>query len=131
MAVQRDNKETYMSHEATLREFIHVLNTHDLDRIMSFFCDDCIFFAAAGELPNGSAFRGIEEVRSGFARIFATYTDANWSQDNHFASGSRGFSEWTFSGTTGSGDRISVRGCDAFVFQAGRIQVKDSFRKQT
>lgn len=119
-----------MSYEAVLREFINVLNTHDLDRIMTFFCDDCIFFASAGDPPNGIAYRGRDEVRSGFARIFETFTDANWSQDNHFSAGARGFSEWIFSGTTRSGERVTVRGCDAFIFQGSLIQVKDSFRKQ-
>lgn len=119
-----------MSHVDMLRDFIKALNTHDLDKIMSFFCKDCIFFAAAGEAPNGTAYRGMDEVRQGFELIFDRYSDAVWAQDNHFAAGSRGYSEWTFQGTDRDGNRVSVRGCDGFVFQGDLIQVKDSFRKQ-
>jgi len=38
-------------------------------------------------------------------------------------------SEWTFTGTTVSGQRIEVRGCDLFEFRAGKLIVKDSFWK--
>lgn len=119
-----------MSDVQLLKDFIVALNSHDLDRIMEFFCDDCIFFAAAGEAPNGHAYRGRDEVRAGFESILERYGDAVWAQDNHFVSGSRGYSEWTFQGTDSAGQQISVRGCDGFVFQGDLIRVKDSFRKQ-
>lgn len=113
-----------------LRRFVKALNSHDLDAIMAFFCDSCIFFGSAGPAPNGVAFRGREEVRKGFEDILARFHDAVWTEDNHFVSGTRGYSEWTFKGTDREGNRTSVRGCDAFVFQGDLIQIKDSFRKQ-
>lgn len=119
-----------MSNVQTLKDFVVALNSHDLDRIMSFFCDDCVFFAAAGEAPNGHAYRGKSEVRAGFQAIFDKFKDAVWVQDNHFTNAARGFSEWTFQGTDTEGNAISVHGCDGFIFQGDLIRVKDSFRKQ-
>ncbi|WP_419906535.1 nuclear transport factor 2 family protein [Hoeflea sp.] len=113
-----------------LKYFIVALNNHDLDRIEAFFCDDCVFFSSAGDAPGGVAFRGKTEVRRGFELIFETFADACWCHDNHFVESNRGFSEWTFIGTNSQRERIEVRGCDAFVFQGDKIQVKDSFRKQ-
>jgi hypothetical protein len=37
-----------------------------------------------------------------------------------------GFSEWTLTGTTPSGDRVEVRGTDHLEFRDGKIIRKDS-----
>ena len=53
-----------------------------------------------------------------------------YSDEEHFACGRRGVSEWTISGTTVDGVAIEVRGCDVWAFDAdGRITRKDSFWK--
>ena len=38
---------------------------------------------------------------------------------------------WTFTGTHSDGTRVEVTGCDLFTFQAGKIAVKHSYRKNS
>ena len=40
-----------------------------------------------------------------------------------------GFSEWTLTGTTPSGERVKVRGTDHVEFREGKIIQKDSYWK--
>jgi ketosteroid isomerase-like protein len=68
-------------------------------------------------------------VRSGFAEVWATFPDAQWSNARHFVVGSRGVSEWTFTGTRADGTRVEVHGCDLFTFRDGKIALKNSYRK--
>jgi hypothetical protein len=38
-------------------------------------------------------------------------------------------SEWTFTGARTDGTRVEVYGCDLFTFRAGKIALKNSYRK--
>lgn len=111
--------------EAVLAAF----NDHDLDRIMSFFVDDCEFDTPRGPTPYGRQLRGLEEVRAGFAARFAGIPDISYEDDAHWVTGDRGASEWTIRGTDTDGRRVEVRGCDLFVFEGNKIKRKDSFWK--
>ena len=54
----------------------------------------------------------------------------HYADEDHFACGDRGVSEWTISGTTVDGERIEVRGCDLWTFgDDGQVTRKDSFWK--
>src|SRR5690606_304334 len=115
--------------EAFLQSFADAFNAHDLDAIMSHMTDDCVFEASAGPDADGERFPGHAAVRKAFEDVFTTYPDARWNNPNHFVSGSRGFSEWTFTGTRKDGKKIEVTGCDLFTFKDGKIAVKNSYRK--
>lgn len=116
--------------EAILQAFADAWNRHDIDALMSFMTDDCVFYANAGPDMVGIRFEGRDEVRRGFQRAWQIYPDARWSDARHFVSGERGASEWIFSGTDQTGNRIEVTGCDLFQFRGDKIAVKNSFRKQ-
>ena len=78
----------------------------------------------------GRRFAGKDEVRRGLAARFQGIPDVHYGDDEHFACGTRGASEWTISGTTVGGERIEVRGCDLWTFGPdGKIVRKDSFWK--
>jgi ketosteroid isomerase-like protein len=114
----------------TLKRVLDAFNRHDLDAIMAAFGDDCVFESPRGPDPWGRRFVGREEVRRGIGARFEGIPDAQWSDDDHFASGNRGVSEWTLSGRTTDGNRVEVRGCDLWTFgEDGRITRKDSFWK--
>ena len=85
-----------------LTRFADAWNRHDLDALMSMMTDDCVFEA---------------------------FPDAHWGNARHFVAGSRGVSEWTFTGTRTDGARVEVMGCDLFTLRDGKIAVKNSFRK--
>lgn len=113
-----------------LKQVLEAFNRHDLDAIMARFADDCVFESPRGPEPWGMRFVGKDEVRRGLAARFEGIPDVQYADDDHFACGNRGVSEWTISGTTVEGERLEVRGCDLWTFaDDGRIARKDSFWK--
>lgn len=115
---------------AILREILEAFNAHDLDAIMSHFADDCVLETPRGPEPWGRRFVGKEEVRRGLASRFEGIPDVHYADDDHFACGDRGVSEWTLTGTTLDGERVEVRGCDLWTLREdGKIVRKDSFWK--
>lgn len=112
-----------------LKGFLDAFNRHDLDDIMSYFADDCVFYMPRGEGPRGAEFRGKEGVRAGLASRFAGIPDVHYGDDRHWSGVDFGVSEWTLTGTTISGQAIRVRGVDLLEFADGKITRKDSFWK--
>ena len=112
-----------------LQAFAEAWNRHDVDALMKFMTDDCVFEASAGPDVCGTRHAGREAVRTGFAEVWTIFPDAHWSNAHHFVHGDRGVSEWTFTGTRADGTRVEVAGCDLFTFRDGRIALKNSYRK--
>ena len=112
-----------------LREVAAGFDTHDLDRIMRHFVDDCAFEAPRGAEPHGRRVEGREAVRAAFADRFAGIPDVRYTDDSHFVAGDRGVSEWLLTGTTSAGERIEVRGCDIWTFRGDKIVLKNAFWK--
>jgi len=113
-----------------LRRILDGFNAHDLDSIMAFFDDDCVFESPRGPDPWGRRFVGKEEVRRGLRARFEGIPDVRYDEDDHFACGNRGASEWTIRGTTVEGVRVDVRGCDLWTFgDDGSVTRKDSYWK--
>jgi ketosteroid isomerase-like protein len=113
----------------TLQAFTDAWNRHDIDALMSFMTEDCVFQTAGGRHACGERHEGHEAVRRAFAQAWQNFPDAQWRDGRHFVHGDRGVSEWTFTGTKPDGTRIEAEGCDLFVFRDGRIAVKNAFRK--
>lgn len=109
--------------------FANAFNAHDIDRILSYMTEDCVFEASAGPDVDGEKFAGKEAVKNAFEDVFKNYPDAHWANARHFISGERAVSEWTFTGTKPDGTRVEVTGCDLFTFRDGKIVIKNSFRK--
>jgi steroid delta-isomerase-like uncharacterized protein len=112
-----------------LQAFADAWNRHDVDALMSFMTNDCVFEASAGPDVCGARYAGRDAVRAAFAEVWATFPDAHWGDARHLVQGTRGLSEWTFTGTRADGGRVEVHGCDVFTFRDGKIAVKDSYRK--
>lgn len=112
-----------------LQAFSDAWNRHDIDALMSFMADDCVFHAAAGPELQGRTFAGHEAVREGFQLAWQTFPDAAWLDGEHFVCGERGVTESTFCGTKSDGTRIQARMVDVFTFRDGKILVKNAFRK--
>lgn len=112
-----------------LQAFADAWNRQDLEALMSFMTDDCVFESSAGVERCGTRYVGRDAVRAGFADVWRTFPDAHWGDARHLVHGERGVSEWTFTGTRADGSRVEVRGCDLFTFRDGKIAVKDSLRK--
>ena len=113
----------------SLEALLDAFNAHDVDAILAFFTEDCVFDMPRGPAPGGRRLVGKEQVRSGIQSRFDGIPDVHYGDDRHFTCGDRGVSEWTIRGTQATGEPIEVRGCDLFEFADGRISRKDSFWK--
>ncbi len=114
-----------------LAGFLAAFNNHDLDAIMGFFADDCVFYMPRGAAPRGDRFAGKNEVRAGLAKRFEGIPDVHYGDDRHWVCGDDfGVSEWTLTGTSTTGMKLEVRGIDLLEFDgAGKVIRKDSFWK--
>ena len=115
--------------DRTLKRVLEAFNRHDLDAIMAFFTDDCVLNMPRGPAPGGRSAVGKAAVRSLLATRFEGLPDIHYGDDRHFVNGDRGASEWLLTGTTRTGERVEVRGCDLFEFRGDKISRKDSYWK--
>ena len=113
----------------TLKAFADAWNRHDIEALMGFMAEDCVFHAVAGPDLLGKSFVGRDAVRAGFQLAWQTFPGAAWLDGEHFMCGDRGVSESTFSGTKADGTRIEARMVDVFTFRDGKIAVKNAYRK--
>ena len=115
----------------TLKNVLDAFNRHDLDTIMEYFSDDCSFDFPKGSESFGQRFIGKAQVRKALAGRFKGIPDVHYGEDRHWLSEDRtqGVSEWTLTGTTTSGVKLKVRGCDLWEFKDGKITRKDSYWK--
>lgn len=114
---------------ATLETFAEAWNRHDIESLMAFMADDCVFETSEGPHTFGTRHEGRDQVRAAFPRIWETYRDARWEEARHFVCGDRGCSEWVFRGTRADGVPVEVWGVDVFEFRDGKIKRKNTFRK--
>jgi ketosteroid isomerase-like protein len=115
--------------EPPLKEILDAFNSHDVDRVMSFFADDCVMDMPRGPAPGGRRLVGKEEVRSGIQSRFDGIPDIHYGDDGYWSCGDRAVSEWTIRGTQANGEPIEVRGCDILEFTDGKISRKNSYWK--
>ena len=106
--------------EQILQAFADAWNRHDIDALMSFMTEDCVFEANAGPDAVGTRFHGTEAVRRGFQRAWNIYPDARWSDARHFVSGDRGASESIFLKLTKAATVLKSPDAISFDFAATR-----------
>lgn len=114
---------------AFLSAFSDAWNNHDIDALMTFISDDCIFHTAAGPDLQGNTFSGREDVKKSFEAVWTNFPDAAWLDGEHFVAGERAVSESTFCATKPDGSKIEARMVDVFTLRDGKIIVKNAFRK--
>ncbi len=105
-------------------------NSANLDEVMSFFDDECVFEAIAGEDACGTKIVGAPSIRTAFKKVYETFPDVQWNISNVTTYGNEGgLAEWTFTGTQEDGKRVEANGVDLFSFSNGKIVKKNAFRK--
>ncbi|MEZ9857499.1 nuclear transport factor 2 family protein [Vibrio splendidus] len=114
---------------AFLQSFSDAWNNHDIEALMSFMTEDCVFHTVAGEGELGNTIEGYQAVRNSFELVWQNFPDAAWSDPVHFVCGDRAVSESTFSATNPDGTVIEARMVDVFTLKEGKISVKNAFRK--
>lgn len=71
-----------VTHEV-LKGFLEAFNRHDLDAIMEYFADDCVFYMPRGSSPRGDRYVGKQEVRAGLAKRFEGLPDVHYGEEQH------------------------------------------------
>src|SRR5687768_9948809 len=107
--------------------FAKAFNAHDVNAILSFMANDCVFLASAGPDAYGEKFEGKEAVKRAFEDVFKTYPDAHWGNVTYTIAGNRTVTEWLFTGTRADGSKVEVSGCDLCTFrdEIGRASCRE------
>lgn len=113
-----------------LEMFADAWNRHDIDALMSFMTEDCIFETGGGTEPCGEKIQGSGKVRERFQQVWQDVPDAHFINVKHFISANRGCSQWCFTGTAPDGSALRINGCDLFEFRQDKIAVKSTYLKQ-
>ncbi len=106
-----------------LHEFGDAWARGDLDALMSFVTDDCVYHASVGPEP-GTAYEGRDEVRRGFATMLAYDRGRERHGGNAVITGDRGVAEWSFTESGTNGQPRTIRGCDLFEFAGTRSDAR-------
>lgn len=112
-----------------LKDYSDAWNAHDIDRIMAYMTEDCVFETGGGAERYGTRYSGFAEVRERFIEVWTDIPDVRFENGLHFVQGEHGCSEWTFVGTRPDGIKIEMDGCDIFTFEGGKIKSKRSYLK--
>jgi ketosteroid isomerase-like protein len=115
---------------ALLAEINAAFNSRDVDRIMSFFADDCTFLMARGPEPDGRRVRGKAAVRTVLADRFKVIADMRWDHVEQIIAGSRAVTVWMVTGRSADGEVLNYRGCDIYEFRGDKILNKDTYWKR-
>lgn len=114
----------------TLEAFSKAWNAHDVDALMTFMTEDCVFHTAAGSGLQGTTISGFDAVRDAFEQVWKNFPDVCWKDAEHTVlCGDKAITESTFCATKPDGSRIEARMVDVFTVRDGKIAVKNAFRK--
>ncbi|BDM79836.1 nuclear transport factor 2 family protein [Acaryochloris marina] len=112
-----------------LQEYSDAWNEHDIDKIMKFMTEDCVFEPGGGPERFGTSYEGHDAVRARFIEVWTDIPNVRFENAIHFSQDNYGCSEWTIVGTTKDGTKIEVDGCDVFTFENKKIKSKRSYLK--
>ena len=116
------------------REFLDTIgaafNSRDVERIVSFFHDECIFWLALGPEYTGRSVVGKAAVRKLLSDRFKLIPDMHWARLDEFVAGeNRGVTVWRVTGKSADGTLLDYKGCDLYEFKDGLIWRKDTYWK--
>jgi ketosteroid isomerase-like protein len=117
-----------MRNEDITRDFVAAWGRADLETLMKYIAEDCVYSASVGPEP-GETFVGRDAVRAGFAKLLAHDDDGVAEPGELRPVGDWVVGTWGYRKTAPDGQPILVRGCDVFTFRDGMIVRKDAFRK--
>ena len=114
---------------ALMKEINEAFNSRDVDRIMSFFADDCTFYMARGPEPCGRRVHGKAAVCGVLADRFKVIPDMRWDHVDHFIAENRAVTVWMVTGRGADGEILDYQGCDLYEFRGDKILNKNTFWK--
>lgn len=118
-----DSDET----RAAIDAFNEAFGRHDVDAIMRFMTDDCVFENTL-PAPDGVRYQGQAAVRAFWESFFASTPTARFETEELVCLDDRAFARWVFHWGDGD-DGGHVRGVDLFRVEGGRVAEKLSYVK--
>lgn len=112
-----------------LQEIISAFNEHDVERIMSYFAEDCTFQMASGPEKVGRTVRGRDEIGKVLSDRFKLIPDMHWQSLHDYVCGNRAVSVWIVSGKAYDGTTLNQQGCDLWEFRDQLVVHKDTYWK--
>jgi len=115
---------------ALATEFAQAWNTHDPDKVVSYFAEDGSFHSPIGPEHLGRSHVGKAAIREAVAAFFERSPTGRFENLRVFVSGNFGVFEWDFVETDPNGPESRVAGCDILHFRGDKVLSKSVFRKQ-
>lgn len=112
-----------------LKAISDAFNSRDVERILSHFADDAVFYMASGPEPVGRTVAGKAAIRRVLSERFQVVSDMHWEREYEYACGTRAVTVWRVTGRTADGAALDYQGCDLYEFRGGLIQRKDTYWK--
>jgi steroid delta-isomerase-like uncharacterized protein len=109
-----------------LEQYFIAWNSHDVERLLSFFTDDCLY----EDVSLKRIVRGKAELRALLESVFADIADFKMETKSVFSAGNWGAGEWTMNGIfvhssdpllTATGKSFLIRGATIFELSDGKI----------
>ena len=112
--------------ERMFEDYLAAWNSHDVEKIASFFTDDCVY----EDVAVGAVSRGKEELKAFASTTFAAFPDFKVEPTSRFVAGDWAGTEWIMRGTqTGdllgipaTGKSFSIRGASIRELHEGKIR---------
>jgi steroid delta-isomerase-like uncharacterized protein len=118
-----------------IKEWYAGFNSHDLDRSVLYYTDDCVF----EDLATGDVVHGKNEMKAWNKQTFTEFPDMQIESKSWFASGNKVASEWIMTGTythsgapvtPAAGKRFSVRGVSILELHDCKVSRETSYWNQ-
>ena len=124
-----------MDLEKMAQSYLAAWNAHDVEKILSYFTDDCIY----EDFGNGKTAHGKAELKDYCNMLFLDYPDFKLEKKSWFSAGDNTAYEYTASGTHKhssnpaipvTGKRFSIPGVSIIEFRNGKIYSKRTYFNQ-
>jgi ketosteroid isomerase-like protein len=114
---------------ALLEAISAAFNSRDVERILSHFTEDAVFYMASGPEPVGRTVAGKAAIRQVLADRFALIPDMNWAREYEYTAGERAVTVWRVTGRGADGLALDYQGCDLYEFRGDKVCRKDTYWK--
>ena len=108
--------------------FNDALNHHDIDTMMQYLTDDCVF-ENTSPFPDGTRYEGQRAVRAFWEEFFRGAQKQAIEIEEIFACGNRGVMRWVYRWQGADAQSGHIRGVDIYSVRDGRIVEKMSYVK--
>ncbi|GIT53017.1 MAG: hypothetical protein Ct9H300mP16_01770 [Pseudomonadota bacterium] len=94
-------------------------NTRDVDLILSYFTEDCVWLMARGpDAPEGRRCTGKAAIGAVLSTRYQEIPDMRWEEMRHWIfDDSKALSEWVVRGTPRDSEPFEYLGCDLWEFR--------------